>query len=107
MIDLNKRKAARKREGKKQPIVVKMGTDTFELPAEMPFESVVAFISMTKKNGPDVSKVFTDVLKQLLGTQYAKFMGHNPSLEDIVELVEGLMDEYGMAVGESPASAVS
>lgn len=105
-IDLNKKRAARKREGKQQPVVVTFGKETFKLPPELPFEAV-SLIGQLDDDGTNGPKIFSQMLVVLLGDQLEKFMAQGPSMADIMELVFGLTEEYGLTLGESPASTGS
>lgn len=106
MIDLNKKRAARKREAKREPVKVKLGDDVFTLPAELPFECV-ALLSSLGDDDANAPEIFRDVLRVLLGSQFEAFLSHAPSMTDVVEMVNGLTEEYGITLGESEASAES
>lgn len=106
-MDLDKKRAARKREAKKEPVTVKFGGKLFQLPIELPFECVIELASLATQDDADAPRIFTGVLQKLLGKQYDEFMALGPSMTDVMELVGGLAEAYGISQGESPASAVS
>jgi hypothetical protein len=108
MIDLNKQRAARKREGNKEAVEVKLGRETFSFPVELPFDAVMKLASISEAEGMDVITQMTEVLRGLLGdTQFEKFQKQSPSIEDVMALVEALMSEYGTTLGGSSVSPKS
>lgn len=97
-IDLDAARVARREARGESPVVV-FGGEDFTFPVEMPMKIVAM---MTQDITP---VVMLEVVEEFLGAeQYARFMGHQPSPDDISELVKGLMDSYGMSAGESEGS---
>lgn len=110
-LDLNKLRAARF-EAKGEGPTVKFGKNTFTCPPEVPFMVVEAFGRMESAeenaSGFEAATAILDAVRRLIGDdQYAKFMAEDPSTEDIVEFLTGIMNLYGVEPGESPASPES
>lgn len=93
-IDLDAARAAR-REAKREPIVVVLGGEEFELPNELSLD-LAALITAGDLMGAVVA---------LVGEDHAdRFNACRPSMEDVVELFTELGPAYGLTVGESVAS---
>jgi hypothetical protein len=111
MIDLNKARAAR-REAEGEAPQVQLGEKVFELPVELPFECVEYVTRMAKftedSDPQEVNAVTEGFVKALFGTvDYALFLGERPTTADIQALLMGVLEEYGLSSGESPASESS
>lgn len=100
-IDLDAARAARLAKRGTPPVVVHNGTE-YQMPAEMPAEAVTGFGMMQRG---DLSGV-DQAMQALLGDFYDQFRS-GLSFEDMRELYEQLVEEYGFTVGESSASASS
>lgn len=107
-IDLDKHKAARREAGKSGP-VVRFGGDRFHLPAELPYDLIALMVEVMDSNGFGFSQPLDDTLELLLGSKkaVAKFKKHKPSVDDVAQLLEGVLVAYGVKPGESPASSDS
>lgn len=106
MIDLDaarsKREAARREADGKGPIV-KFGGGEYELAPELPYSVLEALRGLTVEETAAAS--LANMTEGMLGEHYAAFVATSPSMEDVNELVGGVMEEYGLA---SPlASSVS
>ncbi len=104
-VDLDAAKAAR-REAKGEGPTVVFGGETFTLPVEMPFEIVeeLGRLQSAGEDGALAGQAVLSVVRLLLGEQYKAFMAHRPSMDDLTELANGAMREYGTGRGESLAS---
>lgn len=98
-IDLDARRKARAAEAEAdgEPVEVTFGDTKFVLPAELPWR----FASLLFKGEVD------DALAAAFGDEYERFMGLDPSVDDVQGLVEDLSEAYGLSEGESSASASS
>lgn len=108
-IDLDAARAAR-REAATEPIIVTLEGDDFVMPAEMPFEVVEKLgpLRDAGDNAPEAAGALLDLFKALIGDDnFTRFMGHKPSLDDLKALLEGVLAEYGVTLGEAPASTTS
>lgn len=104
-IDLDAARAAR-REAKGEAPTVTFGGATYTLPIEMPFEIVeeLGRLRAADGDGSVAGQAVLAVVRLLVGDQYEAFMAHHPSMDDLTELAQGAMREYGVGPGESPAS---
>lgn len=110
-IDLDAARAARREANAEVPVLVLNGQE-HALPAELPFE-VAELLS-----GLDPESVKTDpaaaadrvgrILEAMLGDAHEAFLASKPSIDDILALVDGLAEAYGLEdLGESQASPAS
>lgn len=109
-INLDAARAARREAEQEAPIVTLGGKD-YELPVELPFEVAEHFaalaIAKERKDEAAMAAGVIQVVKSLLGDHFDSFMKSRPSIDDLLALVEGLTEAYGVEdVGESQASAV-
>ncbi len=104
-VDLDAARAAR-REAKGEAPKVVFGGETFDLPIEMPFEIVeeLGRLQSAGEDGTLAGQAVLAVVHLLMGDQYKAFMAHRPSMDDLTELANGAMKEYGFGPGESRAS---
>lgn len=96
VIDLDAAAEARA-ANRGEPIEVVFKGDTFELPAELPAD----FLELIADDR------LTPAMVSLLGEEEAvRFMGHKPSVEDLIEFAQGIAAEYGFpgGLGNSLAS---
>jgi hypothetical protein len=113
MINLDKARAARaaKREANGKAPVVVLGGQRFTLPVELPFSVANLMVkvgTLSQKNDTaGLEGIIEKIIRSMVGDQYDEFMKHLPSLDDITELFEGMLKEYGLSPGESTASAPS
>jgi hypothetical protein len=92
VINLDAKRAERKKKAKAPP-TLKLGGETFKLPAEMP---LAAFSPMRVG---DVE----GYLRGLLGDeQWQRFSAHGLSLEDTEEISKGIGPLYGLQNGKVP-----
>jgi hypothetical protein len=109
-INLDAAKAARREAIKEQPTIT-YGGRSWELPIELPLETAVVIADLQGAmdgEGSEAAMLFRQVVTSLLGdTEGAKFMEMQPSIQDVSALIIGLVDEYGLTVGESEASQTS
>ena len=99
-IDLDARRRARAAEAEAdhEPVEITFGDSKFELPAELPWR----FASLLFRGEVDAA------LAAAFGeSEYERFMGLDPSVDDVQGLVEDLSAAYGLSEGESLASASS
>lgn len=100
-VDLDKARAAReaaRAEAKRVPSTVTLGGEKFVFPVEMPLAALEA---MEARNLPGF-------MRAMLGEeQWAGFVKHNPTLEDIEEIVDQVPATHGVTPGESSASGPS
>ena len=94
-IDLDKARAARREEKGEGPLVVFGGT-TYELSPELPFGVLEAMRGLTlgDEHAPGA---LSDIARALLGEHFDAFLATNPSVDDLNELIGGVMSEYGVA----------
>lgn len=109
-MDLDKARAARREAAKIHPEVI-FGGEKFELPLEMPYSVVKAMMGLTTLKGQEgvqkatiVNQVMDTIMKNLLGKNIDRFNALTPSYEDLFALMDGLLEEYGINVGELSAS---
>lgn len=96
-VDMNRVRAARREALGKGPEVV-IGDRTFQCPPDMPFEALVAGNEAEKG---DLGATYGFV-RELLGDDGLEaFREWKPSLEEVKELVSGLLDEYGQKSSSS------
>lgn len=98
MIDLDAKRAEReaaRREAEKVGPVIKFGGISYELPAELPYGTLEALRGIN--NEETAPAAMSDLVRALLGKQYEAFLASSPSIEDVNELVGGLMTEYGVS----------
>lgn len=90
VIDLNKARAARA-ETAKQPVLIKIGDQKIELPAEVPAE--FALLAYEGR--------MLDAVQALFGEDGSKkFFEGNPSFDDLTEMVTQVSEMYGLDEGE-------
>lgn len=110
VVDLNKARAARYEARGEGPKVV-IGKVTLQCPTEVPFVVVEAFGKMEKAQKDNdsyaSSTALTDAMRGLFGNQYDDLMLQDPSTEDMIDLINGVFELYGVDVGESTASTES
>lgn len=93
-IDLDKARAARREELGSGPVVI-FGGQEHELSPELPFGVLDAMRGLTL--GDDHAPgALHDVAKALLGEHFEAFLATHPSVEDLNELIGGVMEEYGV-----------
>lgn len=103
-IDLDAARAARAEAAGEGPVVVFGGGD-FPLPPEMPFSVAESLATLNEMSTSAKAAEMQAIFKALLGENYESFMAQSPSLEDMLALIEGLGQAYGLEdVGESEAS---
>lgn len=93
VIDLDKARKAR-REAKGEGPKVKFGGKTYELAPEIPFSVLEALRDLTNPDTADEGLV--NMTKALLGRHYKAFVKMEPTVEDVSELLGGVMEEYGI-----------
>jgi hypothetical protein len=94
IIDLNAARAARLEKLGDAPVVA-FGPEQFKLPAELPAD--FAFLTADGK--------FHEGIRAVLGDQFDLFWQQQPSMDDLLEFVEGVTRCYGFGdTGESSAS---
>ena len=107
MIDLDEARVARREEAKIKPTIT-FGGRVYELPAELPIvatENLKKLAAATKaKDGDAITAALLGAIEALLGDEYADFLKNSPSINDLAAVVEGIPAEYGLTLGESPAS---
>lgn len=98
-INLDTARAARE-EVKAERTFVFRG-ETFELPAELPYE-VLEPIGILGLN-PDNLGAIREVMRAILGQEaHDRFESLKPSIPDLNELVGGLFSEYGLGNLKAP-----
>lgn len=100
VLDLDAAREARaaKAEAKAEPHVILLNGQKFEIAAEMPAEFAFAFMEGKPRDG----------LRVLFGEHYDEFAKTAYSIDDLVELVEGVAELYGFDnLGEALASRES
>lgn len=95
-IDLDSARVARQ-EVAGEPVVLTFKGVDFELPAEMPIE-----FGLLAQEG-EIRKA----LELLLGDRMPEFFALKPSVKDFEAFSDGASREYGLQVGEAPASGDS
>jgi len=96
VVDLNAARAARM-ETEQEPVTILIADAEFTLPVELPAD--YALLAM----GGDLR----GAVQALLGDDADRFFETRPSLPDLEALIEGVNGAYGVAEGDSPASASS
>ena len=94
-IDLDKSRAAR-REARGEGPKVTFEEVTYELSPELPIDALEAFRGLQSQD----PSALVDLAKALLGKHYPQFTtnAEEPiTLEDLNELIGGIMGEYGVA----------
>lgn len=98
MIDLDaaraQREAARREADGKGPIV-KLGGAEYELSPEMPYGVLEALVLVSDED--KAAGALTDLTKSLLGEHYESFLDAELSMDDVNELLGGVLREYGMS----------
>lgn len=104
-IDLNAARAARAEAGGLEEKTLVVGDDTYPLPSELPVALLEAVI---RAQAGDIA-AFQDAMVALFGAEtYSELVAkHRLSVEDLVFAIEAVVDDYGVTLGESPASAAS
>lgn len=107
-IDLDAARAAR-REATQEAPVIALGGQDFVLPIELPFEvaDLLGQMAVAKERGDQGGQAVAVVqmVRLLLGEGFDEFMKQNPSLDDLLALMDGMTRAYGVEdAGESPAS---
>lgn len=109
-IDLDAARAARREAAKEQPTITLNGK-TFTLPLELPLSLAEAFIGFGDIQDDEVDMkipgILAGVMRSLLGDQYESFMAEGPSLDDLMVILNGMKETYGVDLGEQLASAGS
>lgn len=96
-IDLDAARAARA-EAKHEPNTVTFGGETFELPAEVTFDTIEVLLTGNLREG----------ISRILGDHAEFFWKQEPTVGDMQALTDGLIEAYtGHTVGESLASSAS
>lgn len=105
MIDLDKARAARM-EAKGTGPVIKLGGEEYQLPVEMPYSVLEAMAPLADDNPEDNAApgALTGLAKALLGEHY-EAIAPQLSVDDLNALIEGVMEEYGVADGPLASSA--
>lgn len=93
MIDLDKKRAAR-REAKGKGPEVTFGGAVYELAPEMPFEAIEALEGLQSEETAPAALV--RLVRALLGEQYEAIKAAGLTTEDVNEFVGGIMEEYGV-----------
>lgn len=101
MIDLDKKRAARIREGKRESVQVRLGGQTFDFPVELPY------VALERWRKVKTSDDALGVLKVLLNGQYSAFVKAGLTPGDLTELLLQLRAEYGLDPGKAESSSVS
>jgi hypothetical protein len=107
-VDLDAARAAR-REAKGEDIIVRFGGNDFTMPPELPFEvvEVLGDIRDAGEDAPRMANAIFQMFQILLGDQFETFKAARPSMDDLNAMLEGVMAEYGVTLGEQEASADS
>lgn len=94
-VDLNAVRAARRETLGKGPEVI-IGEKTFQCPADMPFDALVAG---NRAEGGDAEATY-EFVGELLGDKGLTALREwRPSLHEMKALVKGVLDEYGQSRG--------
>jgi len=97
-IDLDKARAAR-REAKGDGPKVIFGGEEYELSPELPFGVLEAMRGLMTGGDESAPGALVDLTRALLGEHYDAFKATDPTVDDLNELIGGVMEEYGV---ESP-----
>lgn len=92
VVDLDAMRAARA-EVEQEPVVIRFGGEEFTLPPEMPVG-----LPVYAQSGD-----LEGVLATLFGDEARRFMSR-ASVQDVHDLVDGVLEVYGLTEGESDAS---
>ena len=92
VLDLDAARAARKEAQKEAPVIKFKGKE-FPLPVELPWE-----VAETAAVG-DASSALK-AIELLIGSQWKEFKKLNPSVADVMVIVEGIGDIYGVSSGK-------
>lgn len=95
-VDLDKKRAERREAQGEGPKVV-FGGITYELSPEVPYDVLEAFRGLAL-GGEHTPAALADIARALLGKHYEAFRSTDPppSLDDLNELIGGVMEEYGV-----------
>jgi len=111
--NVNEYRAAKREVEDVGPVVIfgknDDGTDhEFMLPVEMPGDVILTIAemqaAMESKNVGAMALAIREVFASLLGDEFPEFMRNRPSLDEMLFMVQGVMEEYGTSLGEPPAS---
>jgi hypothetical protein len=97
-IDLDAARAAR-REAKGEGPRVIFGGISYELSPELPFGVLEAMRELMSDDNEKAPGALVDLTRALLGEHYDAFKATQPTVDDLNELIGGVMEEYGV---ESP-----
>jgi hypothetical protein len=108
-INLDQARAARREKLEINPTVTFGGAE-FEMPIELPLSAVSNLrklaLATQVNDGDAIEAALLGTAESLLGPeQYAKFLAFTPSIGDLAAFIEGIPGEYGLDLGEAPASA--
>jgi hypothetical protein len=105
MIDLDKSRAARA-EAKGIGPVVKIGGKDYQLAAEMPYSVLEAMAPLGETENSDAAApgALTAIAQALLGEHYG-VIAPQLSVDDLNELISGVMEEYGVSEGPLASTA--
>jgi hypothetical protein len=92
VIDLDAARAARA-EAQSEAPVLRFANKDWTLPVELPWE-----IAEAAAAGDAAAAL--NAIQLLLGDQWAEFKSHRPSLADVLVIVEGIGELYGVAAGK-------
>lgn len=95
-----------------EPITVAVGDSVYRLPDEMPvavLEAAARLDAIDDEHAGEVPQLVTECVSHLVGAEvYAELIAvHHLTLEDLRDLLGAVATEYGLSLGESPASAPS
>ena len=93
VVDLDAARAARA-EAKGEAPCIRFGGQDWTLPVEMPWE--VAEVASEGTAAAAMSAV-----RLLVGEQWVEFKKHQPSLADVMVLIEAIAEIYGADPGKS------
>lgn len=93
-VDLDKARAAR-REAKGAGPEIIFGGITYELQPELPFGVLEGMRQMAagEEHGPGA---LVSIAEALLGEHYEAWKATQPSIDDLNDLIGGVMEEYGI-----------
>lgn len=107
VVDLDAKRlerAAARAEAKEQAVVVRLGGEDYDLPAELPLDVIGALGSL----GSGELDGLQSSIEALLGPDnWPKIQKLGLSLPDALELLQGIAELYGVDPGESQASSGS
>lgn len=93
-IDLDKGRAARREAKGEGPVVTFCGKD-YRLPVEMPIGVLEAFHLMS--NEDTAAGALSVIASALLGEHYEPMKKDGLSVDDLNDLIGGIMGEYGVS----------